>query len=156
MGNMLGNPGEFYRYITGDAEQQASRQDKLFAAAEANLERLCDKLPETDRARLWTELREELRLVRINIEGDTPMQALTMEQHILRRLAGYHCPKADATDEILMEYTFATDVKLGLGLWFIQEVIGRVKAGSHADLQRLDAVLGVYFLSRYRAEEARE
>lgn len=153
MGNMLGNPGEFYRYITGDAEQQAARQEKLFAAAAANLEQLCNKLPETDRARLWSELREEFRLVCINIEGGTLMQALTMEQHILRRLAGYHCPKADASDEILMEYTFATDVKLGLGLWFVQEVITRVKAGSNADLQKLDALLGAYFLSRYRAEE---
>lgn len=157
MGNTLGGPGEFYQYITGDSQQQANAQSKLFGEAKS---RVADILAVQRRTRRNSEAAAEqvehlLQRLTTLLEADLYREAIR-ELHgvyrILVELLAVSDRKQEHPDEILMECAFLHDSKLGIGFWAVTEIKHRLDAIASPDMLRLDALLMLYFLSRFEPE----
>jgi MFS family permease len=155
MGNLLGRPGEFYQYLTGEQVREGVRLGRLFRRARRTVGLLRrhgppgEGLEETVRSLLG-----ELLRVRGLMEGQSHRAAVEglcqIVGRFVRCLLGQNGP-----DDLVLEYALVRDVHLGLGFWFATEV--RRTMGRIADpgLLQIDALLAAYFLSTYRPRPAR-
>ncbi len=150
MGNLLGEPGEFYQYLTGEQSREGALLGRLFRGARKTLADLRRAVPgqnhETETGR---PLVAELERVRGLIEGQSYRAAVDGLYQIIGRFARITIGQ-EGPDDFVLDYAFAHDAKLGLGLWFATEVRHRMGQVSDAELLQIDALLGVYFLSAYR------
>lgn len=154
MGNLLGRPGEFYQYLTGEQSREGALLGRLFRSARRALTELrrtaADRPHETDPVR---PLVAELDRVRGLVEGQSYRGAVEGLHQIIGRFVRL-TTGVEGPDEFVMDHAFAHDAKLGLGLWFATEVRHRMGQTGDAELLQMDALLGVYFLSAYRPPAA--
>ena len=150
MGNLLGRPGEFYAHLTGETAQQGARLGKLCRDVRRSLRAIRRFVPKgTRRAKSLDALENDLQRIRALMEGQDYRAAVAGLHAVTRRLVLVIIDR-ECADELALEYAFARDVKLGLGFWFIGEVSRRADSIKNADLLQVDALLALYFLSRYR------
>jgi len=150
MGNLLGRPGEFYGTLTNETARQGSRLGRLCRGARRAVRSVARGLPRRspDRATLAT-LETDLRTARNHLEAQAYRTAVEDLYAIILRLARLAL-RRPCSDDVILEYAFARDAKLGLGLWFAREVGRRAGRTRDAELLHLDALLALYFLSAYR------
>jgi len=158
MGNLLGRPGEFYQFLTGERAQEGARLGPLFRRARRSLAAFrrglrrqrgpLDALEglSPDAART---LIGELDRVRGLMEGQSYRAAFEGLHGIIGRLVRT-VVRQDLPDERALEYAFGRDARLGLGFWFVIEVKQRMGTISDPELLHTDALLALYFLSTYR------
>jgi len=150
MGNLLGQPGEFYEFLTGERTQEGIRLGRLFRRARRAILRVRRTLPAADRSDpVWTDLVAELERIRSLIEGQSHRAALEGLFGIVRRLVRVILGR-DLPDAIALEYAMVRDAKLGLGLWFVTEIQHRMGQVADPELLHTDVLLALYFLARYR------
>jgi HEAT repeat protein len=150
MGNVLGRPGEFYRYLAGDKVRGGARLGRLCRQARRGLKAFGRSWPRRSHQRVRLgALDEELRRVRGLMEGHSFRPAIEGLASIIRQMALVAIDR-DCSDDLALEYAFACDVRLGLGYWFAREVRQRVAITDDPDLLQTDALLALYFLSAYR------
>jgi hypothetical protein len=163
MGNLLGRPGEFYQFLTGERAREGARLGRLVRGARRTVQSVGPTAPDdpaADAAR--HELLEELDRVRGLLEGQSYRAAVEGLYEIVGRLARLLVERSGRTrrtgaplppatpDEVILDYAFARDVRLGLGLWFVTEAKHRMGRASDPELLQIDALLALYFLSVYR------
>jgi HEAT repeat protein len=162
IGNLLGRPGEFYPYLTGERAQEGRRLGTLvrrarraLAAVRRRSVRRADEisprgLPHDTRANvLWDDLGDELGRVRGLMEGQSYRAAVEALYGIVRRLVAAVTGR-ETTDETALEYALLRDTRLGLGFWFVIEVKRRMGETGDVELLHTDALLALYFLGAYR------
>ena len=143
MGNLLGRFGEFYSVVTADATARARALERLQQEAQRVLSRIAARSP-----LLQTEVRTRCRdLKQAAAAGDHA--AIIKELYALllamcRSSAGRDVPEDEA-----LGFAFLHSPRLGLGLWFATEVRSRLEELAGTELLETDALLGLYFLSRY-------
>lgn len=154
MGNLLGRPGEFYGYLTNETARQGSRLGKLFRGARRAVKSFGHPLPRRSPARqALAALEDELQDLRSLLEGQKYRGAADRLYTVTRQLVliaiGRECP-----EDVALEYAFARDAKLGLGLWFAHEIKQRAGQITDSELLHIDVLLALYFLSAYRLPPA--
>ncbi len=150
MGNLLGRPGEFYGYLTIETARQGSRLGQLFRGARRAVRSFGRGLPRRSPEReVLVSLEDELQQVRRHLEAQAYRGAVEGLYGVVLRLARIAI-RRECPDDVALEYAFARDAELGLGLWFAREVRQRAGQTKDPELLHIDALLALYFLSTYR------
>ena len=147
--NLMGRPGEFYRYITGSSRQRQLHIDRLFQQAMVAL----DGLPQ-ENERLVEILNDRLRALRRLTTHEQYEMAFAVLLKSAELLLSGLLPDAgaEASDlpsapvDRLFDAAFRLDQRLGIWWWFLQN------ASEYADRTRpeylsIDILIGVYSLT---------
>ncbi len=142
IGNILGHPGEFYRFITGEASSRQARCRNLCASFRLHLQPL---LGEAEAKEAFAELGRAIELER----GREALGAcLRLHALAMRRLFGFL-----AGEEDFHESAGRADMRLGAWCWVAGEAGHRMGAGAEDEDGALDdascmivALLGLYYL----------
>ena len=151
LGNLLGNPGEFYVHLTAETAHQGARLGPLSRGARRAIRSFRGGLHRQDRE--WQMLaaleEEELPRIRRLMEEQSYRAAIEALYGLIRHLVEIAIDRG-CPDDVALEYAFAIDVRLGMGFWFIKEAKGRAHRAAAPDLLHADALLALYWLSVYR------
>jgi hypothetical protein len=149
MGNLLGNPGEFYTYLTGETRHQGSRLGRLLRGCKQAIRSFrAVAVSPADQAAL-RDLEADLSRVRGLMEAQSYGPAIEALHGHLRTLVRLAVGR-EFDDEVAVEYAWARDAKLGLGFWFVQKIRSLMDRITDRELLHTDALLALYFLSAYR------
>ena len=161
LGNLLGKPGAFYPYLTGDRASRAAALRRFFAEGQRNVTAILDAAPESfESSNTRESIPGSMRDLRDAVETmDHARIARRVHETALglcRLLSGHDLPEDEA-----LGFAFLHSARLGLGLWFAGEVKSRsldeaaAPTSEAAELLEIEAALGVYFLASYQeASEA--
>ena len=150
MGNLLGHPGEFYVYLTGEKIAPGARLGKLFRNVRRGMQTFSRTRPKMSRDRRKVDaMMGELPAIRNLMENHAYRDAVEGLYILLRQLVEIAIDRGCA-DDVALEYALARDVRLGIGFWFMQEVRRRMDGVKDPELLHADALLALYFLSAYR------
>ena len=153
MGNLLGDPGEFYVYLTGETSHQGARLGRLFRGARQAVRSFRPAAGNADERAALKDLEADLPRLRGLMEAQdyaATIEAIHEQVRSLVRLT----IKRELEDEVAVEYAFARDAKLGLGFWFVQKIRSLADKIKDPELLHSDALLALYFLSAYRLPPA--
>ncbi|GAB1483602.1 hypothetical protein MASR2M78_24180 [Treponema sp.] len=159
LGNLLGPPGDFYRYVSGSESGMATRVAKLFTRLEIKLNSASRRIAGKSGARASkAEANRSAALVRFileNLESGQELDALrdivSLSSELMSELFGQEIDSPQ-----LLELAFRVDPKLGAFVWLLSELnlLLEEKKGSPfvaaidgADVQRLLVLLVAYFLA---------
>jgi MFS family permease len=156
LGNLLGKPGAFYPYLTGDRASRAAALRRFFAEGQRNVAATLDAFPESfESSNTGEAVAGAMRDLRAAVDAlDHARIARRVHDVVLglcRRLSGHDLPEDEA-----LGFAFLHSARLGLGLWFADEVkslsLDGVSAPTPraAELLEIEAALGVYFLASYQ------
>ena len=149
MGNLLGNPGEFYAYLTGETTHQGARLGRLMRGARQAIRSFRPVAANPAERAALKDLDADLPRIRNLMEAQEYGPAVEVIHEHVRRLVRLTI-KRELEDEFAVEYAFARDAKLGLGFWFVQKIRSLMPNIKDPELLHTDALLALYFLSAYR------
>jgi len=159
--NILGNPGEFYQYVTGTQGERSIHVDKLVASFRKNLALIVGKT--------WVESAEEEARNQVLADMETFLAAfssssygkavdafISLSLRLARLIFG-----ALADQKDFLAYAVRIDPKFGLFVWYALELRKRPEdkhagkkgfsapgaGGTAADLARLELLIGMFYLS---------
>lgn len=146
--NILGNSGEFHRYVTGSPGDRLVRINTLFKAFRDNAGLLVSKtwVEDHDLARKEAVGTDLASFVMDFQNGDAAKalpRFVALARGIAHLLFGH---QSNAKDFI--EYVFRIDPKLGLFFWYVEE-LGRLDSNAAEELKILLLILGVYFIASF-------
>ncbi len=147
--NVLGNPGEFYQYVTGSTGEQGSKIEKLMLTFKHNLALLVGKT--------WVDaaghgnkekLLEDVESLALQFESAAYRKALASFIHLSKKLAELIFGEIAKEDDFL-EYAFRIDPKLGLFYWYTESLKSQSAKSDHVALEllRMELLIGIYFLT---------
>lgn len=147
LGDLLGEPGGFYRLMTHEARNPGSE-------TEAMIDRLIAHLNRAERQardpRPWREMIERVRRLDSELSEGRKAEAGETLYEIGLRLAAldFHLDSRVDPDSLL-ESLVMRDQRRGVGLWFLG--ILRTQAGRNpaAAVDNTELLLGLYFLSEW-------
>ncbi len=163
LGNLLGKPGAFYPYLTGDRASRAATLSRLLAESQRNVTAILNAASESfessnTREAVSTAMADLYHAVESLDYLRIALRVHDVALGVCRRLAGNDLPEDEA-----LGFAFMHSARLGLGLWFAGEVKSRHHGESggpagagdapvrgDADLLEIEAALGVYFLASYQ------
>jgi hypothetical protein len=144
IGNLLGHPGEFYQYITGDSAEQSMRIRGLFDRFRANLSTILSGKSTPGRAENLQAILEECAQ---SLENDDYKTALSdffgISNLFMTAIFG---KQAGAVD--FFEYAMRMDMRLGTWCWLVRQS-ERLSDQLDAEVSRIVLLLGLYYLSQY-------
>ena len=149
MGNLLGNPGEFYAYLTGETTHQGARLGRLMRGARQAIRSFRPVAANPAERAALKDLDSDLPRILNLMEAQDYGPAVEVIHEHVRRLVRLTI-KRELEDEFAVEYAFARDAKLGLGFWFVQKIRSLMPNIKDPELLHTDALLALYFLSAYR------
>jgi hypothetical protein len=147
--NILGNPGEFYKIVSGSKGERLAHIEHLLRTFRENVELLIrktwvEKHDEKCKEQVLQDLAAFVQEFQAGAVRKAFPRFIDLSRGIARLLFGN---QADAPD--FMEYTSRIDPKLGIFYWFIGELEKR-EAGSDAeDLMTLELLLGIFALASF-------
>jgi hypothetical protein len=157
LGNLLGIPGDFYRYVSGSESGKSERIGKLFGRMQTNMRTAARRSHGIGRGlHRKKETGNNASLIRSileDLEGGREEKALhsvvVYAEGFLSEIFGRQVEDAD-----LIELAFRAEQKLGAFAWFLSEIRARLDSDSgfaHSkdptDVQRILVLLVVYFLA---------
>jgi HEAT repeat protein len=160
LGNLLGTPGEFYRYVTGERASRSAGMERLAAEAQRNVQELLQgaRLPGASEPSARSTVRDArhalsaaLPRLRESVEVQDSGRVIEILWEILLQLCRLLYGK-DIAEEEALGFALMHRPRLGLGLWFTSEVRSRLQSLHGSELLDTYAALGVYFLGSYRGE----
>ncbi|MCX7023685.1 MAG: hypothetical protein NT080_03595 [Spirochaetes bacterium] len=146
--NILGNPGEFTRCVTGSSGDRLAKISALLEAFRENAELLVDKT--------WVEARDEERKSAVAKEiglfldcyrSGKVREAFPRFLSLVRGLAHLLFGE-QSSDRDFAEYVFRIDPRLGLFFWYVDE-LGRVEASVADGIMETLLLLGVFFIASF-------
>jgi MFS family permease len=156
LGNLLGKPGSFYPYLTGERGARAAALRRFFAEGQRNVAAILASVPDSFESSNTREaVGNAMRSLRSAVELlDHAKMARRVHDAVLglcRVLSGHDVPEDEA-----LGFAFLHSARLGLGLWFASAVKSRCldhatgAAPEETELLEIEAALGVYFLASYQ------
>lgn len=145
LADLLGNPGDFHRYLRGNAGDLAERRAKLFSTFRHNMELLVSKT--------WVEDHDGKRKDKALDAIDGILDAMGAGD--FRRSLALFVKLAEGmatllfgespADEGFMDYVFRIDPKLGLFYWYVSML--KAEPPEDEELAQLELLIGIYALS---------
>jgi MFS family permease len=133
LGNLLGKPGEFYRYVTGETSRAEARVMRLATEAQRAVRRLVR--PVTPEAR--AEILRLYSAARDAFEGSDYLKAIGGVRDLLFLISLFRHETTDDGGAIPQR-----DQRLGVALWMLGEALSQ----KGPVVQRIDALLAFYLL----------
>jgi HEAT repeat protein/Na+/melibiose symporter-like transporter len=146
MANLLGHPGEFYQYVSGNAQVVQGRQKKLVARFSQNMQEVYAK--QQKKVRLKEDVIEEIRRA---LDEDRNIDALREMTVFVKRLFadifGKDCPREmlGRIDQKLVVFSWMMDQSAA----FLETAAEVPSDQDRADTARIVTILSAYFLSEY-------
>ena len=147
--NILGNPGEFYRFVSGSKGERLAHIERLLKGFRENVELLIRKT--------WVEKHDEKHKERIledlqdfvqEFQSGAVRQAFPHFVALSLGIAGLLFGKqAQAPD--FLEYTSRIDPKLGIFFWFVGELKKQETGSDPEELWTLELLLGIFALASF-------
>ena len=138
LANLLGRPGEFYRYVTGDEAQQQSRARRLVQEAERGLRVILGGA--APGAGTAASMARQVQGYSLVIRAERWRSALeSLYAAVDERWRGELGPGAD-----LLKHLYDLNPRTGLWYWFIRESLV-LPEGSPAN-SRLELLVALYYL----------
>ena len=138
LGNLLGKPGAFYPYLTGDHASRAATLSRLLAESQRNVAAILNAAPQSFESSNTREAVSDAMVDLYHAVDSLDYARIAHRVHdvalgVCRRLAGNDLPEDEA-----LGFAFLHSARLGLGLWFAGEVKTRHfgEAGGHGDRRR--------------------
>lgn len=147
LGDLLGEPGGFYRLMTHEARNPGSE-------SEAMIDRLIAQLVRAERhARNpapWQELIERVRRYDVEVSAGRKAAAGGTLYEIGARLAAFNFGLDFTVDpDSLVESLVMRDQRRGVGLWFLGILRDQSAHVPEAPVEDTELLLGLYFLSEW-------
>jgi MFS family permease len=148
MANLLGKPGEFYQFVSGNAEVLGSRQKKLVARLGQNMQEVYARQRKKGKLKV-----EAIEGIRVALEEDRNLDALKAMVAFSNKLFADIFGEGAGHDML-----WRVDQSLGVFAWMMEqsaEWLSRRDGGStqeepdDAEIARLVTLLSAYFLSGY-------
>jgi len=149
IGNLLGKPGEFYRYVTGERINQVDSQDQLFDRIQDVLRTLAQVPSATLPAVEQLDGDALLARIRKEAENERFESALRLLSQLYSHVARILFPHAGGDDESLIAFAIYHNQQLGLSMWLVKEAEKKLEKGLAKELLGLDMLLGLYGLSYF-------
>lgn len=157
IGNLLGPPGRFYQYISGNLAQRAVRIERLQTEAMRSASVTSKKYLELYRKTAGhermvaarTEMLARLKAVREQTEQARYAEALRSLHAAGKLFVGLAVGKEITEDEAYLDLVFVFDPQLGLWWWFLQETASYAARAVNPEALKTDILLGLYFLRYY-------
>ncbi|MGA2546524.1 MAG: hypothetical protein ABSF43_08260 [Rectinemataceae bacterium] len=150
LADILGNPGEFQRYLSGLAPDRLARIDRLLKVFRENTELLVhktwvEKSEERPKARLLDDLGAFEREFRDGAVTPAFKRFVALANSIASLLFGHQSRAED-----FLAYCFRIDPKFGLFFWYVSELEKQAREGLYIeDLLTVETLIGVYVLSSF-------
>ncbi len=146
--NVLGNPGEFSRFVTGSPGDRAARVDALVGAFRENTLLLVDKTwvekhDEELKADVAFSLESFVEAFRARAARDAYPRFVALAKGLAKLLFGAHAAARDFS-----EYVFRIDPKLGLFYWYVDE-LSKVEPTLDDPTRETLLLLGVFFIASF-------
>jgi hypothetical protein len=151
MGNLLGQPGEFYPIVTSDPTSRGTALERLQQDAQRVLSRIAaeSRAMTGERRAFGAMLPGICNGLRAAVEAGDYVALIEELYSALLTLTRMYAGRSIEEEEAL-GFAFMHSPTLGLGLWFATDVRARAAGLQETALLEIDALLGMYFLSRYR------
>lgn len=151
LGNLLGNPGEIYQYLTGSLLQQDQKLKKMIQDSSKNISNLAKGRVTLGKKEL-NALLALIKTAERNFLDENYKGAFYILLEFREKFLRHFLP--DTADEPIIESIAFLDPKLGLWWWFMENTkIQYENSGDPAALN-LDIIISFYFLSRYSNSRA--
>lgn len=148
LANLLGKPGEFYRYVTGERINQSKLIDHLFQKAGHAIQNIRERLLEENKQPSKpADLKSNLEIVKRDFEQEQLPHCLQGLSALFSQLATWFFPHAAGDDESLIAFAIIHNLRLGMALWFVKEAELHMRNNTDQELLRTDVLLGLYALS---------
>jgi hypothetical protein len=150
LADILGNSGEFQRYLSGLAPDRLARIDRLLKVFRENTELLVhktwvEKSEERPKARLLDDLGAFEREFRDGAVTPAFKRFVALANSIASLLFGHQSRAED-----FLAYCFRIDPKFGLFFWYVSELEKQAREGLYPEeLLTVEALIGVYVLSSF-------
>ncbi len=146
LGNLLGQPGEFYRLVGGSESSRNARAAKLFEKLEIAVAETAARLRLPARA-LKGDVRAAAEKLGSGQENEGLVLLVADAERLLEGIFG-HPP----SEEGFVELVFRADQRLGAFAWLLIETRSRMRSGfpdteDAREVQRLIALLIAFFLA---------
>lgn len=154
IGNLLGKPGEFYKYITGKTHNRTANVKTLLTDITKNSERMVFKL---SNKKLSVESKKKLSLrfkkVATLLEDGRYKEAF----HLLKISATIIIKtiidnENETTEEEYLEALFPISEKVGIWWWFITQADEFMETSS-MDIIKMDLLIALYFISTFKSKK---
>ncbi|MBD3384041.1 MFS transporter [candidate division KSB1 bacterium] len=148
LANLMGRPGEFYKDLTSENVAFGNRINRLFTEALRSLAMIekTKKIPKN-------ELVNQLRSIQNTLESEKYLKTLDQFLSLIKSLVSISLQKEIKDDEALLYYVIYRNVKLGMLLWFVQEINAFGQKSINEDILKTDLLLIMFFIASLKAEE---
>ncbi|MGL1892846.1 MAG: MFS transporter [Spirochaetaceae bacterium] len=154
IGNLLGKPGEFYKYITGKDSNRTTHIKHLFTDVIKNTEKLISKcssnsLSAENRKRLVLRFKKIEALLDENKYSECfamlKISSITIVRTILDK---------DSSDKEMtyLEHLFPLDQKTGIWWWFTTQA-EEYSENSTDEILKIDILIILYYISTFRGKK---
>lgn len=151
IGNLLGKPGEFYKYITGKESNRNSQIKNLFADITKNSEKLirvcCNhKIPSDSRKKLSLRFKKVGNL----LDEERYKESFALLKMSAKTIVKTIIDEEETLEEnSYLEHLFPINQKIGIWWWFITQADEFLEA-STVEIIKIDILLSLYFISTFR------
>jgi len=148
LADILGNPGEFERYIAGSPAERIARIDRLVRVFHDNVELLIhktwvEKSEEKPKERLLVDLAAFEHDLREGSIAPAFRRFVALAHAIASLLFGHQ-----ARDEDFLVYCFRIDPKFGLFFWYVAEMEKQSKDALVSEaVMKAELLVGIYAIS---------
>ncbi len=141
-GNLIGRPGEFYKYLIGSSAQRQAELDRCFQRIQRNL-----RIVLRGNQRIQERIRRHLKTLRRMIAHEQYELSFAI---LLKTSELYLLSLTDSgPEEDLLDIAFRTNQQLGIWWWFLQSA-AEFAEDARPDFLAIDILLGLYFLAVWR------
>lgn len=134
LANVLGRPGEFYRHVTGNADQQTTRRRRLIQEAIKGLPRVVPGIE------------DELGAVSRHVTEMNYRSALATLQNGVRRILATRAGLPEEPWLDVLRATYERDPRLAVWYWFVEQT-SRLERGTRDEgVERMEFLIACYFV----------
>jgi hypothetical protein len=146
IGDLLGEPGGFYRFLAAEEEEPGIELESVFERLRKNLGKI-----------IQTNMRQNAETLR-NIIG-TMEEAFEKREHeqAAKGLIDYsvgmcairHGIEHGEDAEVMMETLVWHDEKLAIGMWYLGMLLNYENDENPKPVERIDVLIGIYFIDAW-------
>ncbi|MBN2618786.1 MAG: MFS transporter [Spirochaetales bacterium] len=153
IGNLLGTPGEFYKYITGNDASRDNQIKNLFS----DIVKSCEKLSlETNNTKLNSDIKKRIAQKFKKSEDlfseDKYLESFNyLKRGITLVVSAIVDPKEELEQCEYLEKLYPMDSKTGIWWWLMTQAEEFI-ADSSDEVIKMDILLAVYYLSKFKGK----
>ncbi len=150
LGNLLGRPGEFYRYVTGESGRSEARAARLATDAERSVRQIVRGVAQEARSSIL----KQCAAAREALDAGDHKGVIAAVHTLLFVLALYRhetTPAADRGPGSVLEGALERDHRLGVALW----VLGEAASAGDVEVLKMHALLALFLLKHLSRRQSK-